>query len=181
LQRIKAVLTTLHANSLFIKRSKCSFDAPYIAYLGHVISTKGVAMDNDKVMTVVLWPHPRSTTGLCGFLNLARYYRKYIKDFGSIAAPLIGLLKKDTYQWGPDTDEAFQALKRTLSTTPVLQLPSFDVPFIDDCNATGTNFGVVLHQGIGIVAFFSCPFAPRHRKLATYEGELIGMVHADRH
>jgi hypothetical protein len=71
LQHIKAVLTTLHANSLFIKRSKCSFDAPYIAYLGHFISTKGVAMDNDKVMTVVLWPHPRSTTCLRGFLNLA--------------------------------------------------------------------------------------------------------------
>jgi hypothetical protein len=97
----------LRANSLFVKRSKCSFGAPYIAYLGHIISVKGVTMDNDKVTTVVFWPQPRSARGLRGFLGLAGYYRKYIKDFGVIAAPLTGLLKKDAYQWGPVAEEAF--------------------------------------------------------------------------
>lgn len=50
-----------------------------------------------------------------------------------------------------------------------------------DCNASGSGFGAVLHQGAGPLAFFSRPFAPRHAKLATYERELIGLVQAVRH
>jgi hypothetical protein len=168
----KVVLTPLCGNSLFVKRSMCSFNAPYIAYLGHIISANDVAMDNDKVTAVVSWPQPRSARGLHGFLGLARYYRKYIKDFRSIAAPLTGLLKKDAYQWGPNADEALQALKYALSTALVLQLPAFDVPFIVDCDVSRTGFGAVLHQGADVIAFFSRPFAPRHLKLAAYEREL---------
>jgi hypothetical protein len=76
---------------------------------------------------------------------------------------------------------AFDALKRALSTVPVLHLPDFEQPFLVDCDALGAGFGVVLHQGAGAIAFFSRPFAQRHLKLAAYERELIGLVQADRH
>jgi len=61
-------------------------------YLGHVISTGGVAMDADKIMAVASWPAPRSARALWGFLGLAGYYRKFIQDFGIIVAPLTRLL-----------------------------------------------------------------------------------------
>ena len=77
--------------------------------------------------------------------------------------------------------EAFQALQRALTTGPVLQMPDFDSPFVVDCDASGTGFGAVLHQGDGPLAFFSRPFTTRHHKLATYERELIGLVQAVRH
>jgi hypothetical protein len=83
--------------------------------------------------------------------------------------------------WTPAAIAAFDALKKALSAAPVLQLPDFDKLFVVDCDASGTGFGAVLHQGTGALAFFSRPFAPRHHKLAAYERELIGLVQAIRH
>ena len=64
-----------------------------MAYLGHVIAEGGVAMDADKVAAVAAWPLPRSAQALQGFLGLAGYYRKFIRNFGIIAAPLTCLLR----------------------------------------------------------------------------------------
>jgi hypothetical protein len=75
----------------------------------------------------------------------------------------------------------FKELQRALTTAPVLQLPDFDRDFIFECDASDSEFGVVLHQGAGSVAFYSKPIAPRHAKLASYERELIGLVQAVRH
>ncbi|WVZ98121.1 hypothetical protein U9M48_043599 [Paspalum notatum var. saurae] len=72
-------------------------------------------------------------------------------------------------------------LRKALTQAPVLQLPDFQRPFIVECDASGSGFGAVLHQGEGAVAFFSRPIAPRHAKLAAYERELIGLVQAVRH
>jgi hypothetical protein len=88
LQHINAVLSALRDHQLRLKRAKCSFAQPSVTYLGHVISADGVAMDHDKVAAVTTWPQPRSVRGLRGFLELAGYYRRFIKDYGVIAAPL---------------------------------------------------------------------------------------------
>jgi hypothetical protein len=154
---------------------------PSVAYLGHVISTDGVAMDSDKVAAVASWPLLRSPRGVHGFLGLVGYYRKFIRDFGSIATPLTCLLRKEAFVWTAEADKAFAALKRALSSAPVLQMPDFARQFVVDCDASGTGFGGVLHQGGGPLAFFSRPFAARHVKLAAYERELIGLVQAVRH
>jgi hypothetical protein len=97
LQHVSIVLESLRAHHLHLKRSKCSFGATSVAYLGHVISEGGVTMDANKVATVASWPLPRSARGLRGFLVLAGYYRKFIKDFGLIAAPLTRLLRRDAF------------------------------------------------------------------------------------
>ena len=75
-----------------------------------------------------------------------------------------------------DPTAALEALKRTLTTGPVLQMPDFDATFVVDCNASGAGFGAILHQGAEPLAYFSRTFAARHLKLAAYERELIGLV-----
>jgi hypothetical protein len=181
LQHISIVLNELRVHQLHLKRSKCSFGVPSVAYLGHVVSEAGVAMDADKVVAVSAWLQPRSAQGLRGFLGLAGYYRKFIRDFGLIAAPLTRLLRRDAFTWDKEAEDAFQALKRALTTRPVLHMSDFDKLFIIDCDASDVGFGAVLHQGAGPVAFFSHPFAARHLKLAAYERELIDLVQAMRH
>jgi hypothetical protein len=96
-----------------------------MAYLGHVIFATGVAMDSDKVLAVVDWPFPRSIHVVHGFLGLAGYYRKFIHDLGTIAAPLTALLKKDGFLWTSEAAIAFDTLKIALTIAPVLQLPNF--------------------------------------------------------
>ncbi|KAK1627668.1 hypothetical protein QYE76_001983 [Lolium multiflorum] len=123
----------------------------------------------------------QSPRALRGFLGLAGYYRRYIQDFGLIAAPVTRLLRRDAFSWDEEAATAFAALQRALTMGPVLQMPDFDEPFVVDCDASGIGFGAVLHQGEGPLAFFSRPFAARHHKLAAYERELIGLVQAVRH
>jgi hypothetical protein len=121
------------------------------------------------------------------FLGLTGYYRRFIRDYGAIATPLTKLLRKDGFRWSPETDAAFRALQQALTTTPILCLPDFDREFIVECDASGSGFGAVLHQGdgavafYGAVAFFSKQIAPRHAKLAAYECELISLVQAVQH
>jgi hypothetical protein len=97
LQHVGIVLNAPCAHRLHLKCSKCSFGASSVAYLGHVISTEGVAMDADKIAAVASWPVPRSAHALHGFLGLAGYYRKFIRDFGVIAALLTCLLRRDAF------------------------------------------------------------------------------------
>ena len=149
-----------------------------MAYLGHVISKDGVAMDADKVAAVAAWPQPRSARGLRGFLGLAGYYWKFIQGFGVIVAPLTRLLRRDVFSWDEEAEAAFQALKGALATGPFLQMPNFDELFMVDCDASGVGFGAILHQEAGPIAFFSRSFTARHLKLVAYERELIGLVQA---
>jgi len=111
------------------------------------------------VQAVRAWPQPQSVRALRGFLGLAGYYRRFIKDYGILAAPLTHLLKKEQFHWSEAAEHSFTDLKEALSSAPVLNLPNFSKPFLVDCDASGTGFGAVLHQGEGPLAFFSKPFA----------------------
>lgn len=181
LRHVRTVLTMLHQHRLFVKRSKCAFGVDSISYLGHIISATGVAMDPDKVRAVADWPTPRSARAVRGFLGLAGYYRKFVKEFGTIAALLTALLKKEGFAWTEASTAAFTTLKNAVTTAPVLALPDFSQPFVVECDASTYGFGAVLLQGQHPVAFFSRPVAPRHQSLAAYERELIGLVLAIRH
>lgn len=172
------VFDVLRAHHLALKRAKCSFGEASVAYLGHVIGADGVAMDKSKVAVVDAWPRPDTVKALRGFLGLTGYYRKFVQDYGAVAAPLTALLKREAFSWTADVDQAFSDLKKALTSAPILKLPDFSKRFIVDCDASGSGFGAVLHQGDGAVAFFSRAIAPHHAKLPAYERELIELVKA---
>jgi hypothetical protein len=174
------VLQRLWEHHLAVKRSKCSFGTTSIGYLGHIISAQGVAMDVEKAEAIWAWPLPRTVRAVRGFLGLTGYYRKFIRSYGEIAAPLTQLLKV-AFSWSPTAAVAFEALKVALTTAPVLQLPNFTAPFTVDYNASSSGFGAVLHQGAGPFAFFGRAISPHHVKLAAYEREFTGLVKVVRH
>jgi hypothetical protein len=127
------------------------------------------------------WPRPRSVRAVRGFLGLAGYYRKFVQDYGVLAAPLTALLRKEGFSWTDEATTTFEALKASVTSAPVLALPDFPLPFVVKCDASTHGFGAVLLQNAHPIAFFSRPVAPRHRSLAAYERELIGLVLAIRH
>lgn len=94
LSHLQQVLQLLQDNQVFVKFSKCSFGVSTIEYLGHIISDAGVSLVDSKLQAILSWPVPKSLRALRGFLGLTGYYRKFIRHYGMIAAPLTQLLKK---------------------------------------------------------------------------------------
>jgi hypothetical protein len=111
--------------------------------LGHIISPEGVSTDPSKVQDVQKWPTPMNVKDLRGFLGIAGYYRRFIKNFGMLAKPLTELLKKGVmFVWTESTEQAFQLLKQSLISAPVLALPDFSKPFVVETDASDYGIGV---------------------------------------
>jgi len=144
LRHIRVVMEVLRLHRLFVKRSKCSFGVNSVSYLGHIISAEGVTMDPAKVQAIHDWPIPRSPRAVRGFLGLAGYYRKFVHNYGAIAAPLTALLKKEGFTWNDDATAAFSALKAAVTSAPMLALPDFAKPFVVECDASTHGFDAVL-------------------------------------
>jgi hypothetical protein len=141
---LTTMLQLLRSNNLKAKQSKCAFAVDKVEYLGHIISGAGVATDPTKVSSITSCPLPRSVTQLRSFLGLTGYYRRFIQNYGLICRPLHDLLKRDAFQWTPTHIGAFDTLKHKMSTTPVLALPNFELPFILETDASGKGIGAVL-------------------------------------
>ena len=146
LDHLRVVLQTLKDNQFFVKRGKCSFGQPSLEYLGHMVSAEGVSMDYKKIQAMLDWPAPKNVKELRGFLGLTGYYRLFVKGYVSITAPLTNLLKLNAYQWSNSTQQAFQKLKATMSSTPVLRLPNFEQEFILETDASNFGIGAMLMQ-----------------------------------
>ena len=113
--------------------------------MGHVLTPKGISGDPSKVQDVLNWKSPRSVHQICQFLGLTSYYRHFIPDFSKIAQLMTKLLHKDAkFVWSPNCEEAFQALKKFLTTAPVLVQPDIDRPFDVYCDASKMGLGCVL-------------------------------------
>ena len=125
LVHLRTALDALLSHQLYAKKSKCVFGCSKVEYLGHIISSNSVQTDPKKTSTMQQWPVPISVKALRGFLRLTRYYRKFIKGYGSIAQPLTNLLKKDSFHWDDMAQQAFTSLKEAVSHPPVLAHQTF--------------------------------------------------------
>ncbi|TYK15071.1 Ty3/gypsy retrotransposon protein [Cucumis melo var. makuwa] len=170
------VFATLRDNQLYANRKKCVFAHSQIHYLGHVISKHGVEADQDKVKSMLQWPKPKDVTGLRGFLGLTGYYRRFVKGYGEIAAPLTKLLQKNAFKWDENATLAFENLKSAMSTIPVLALPDWSLPFMIETDASGSGLGAVLSQNSHPIAFFSQKLSTRAQAKSIYERELMAVV-----
>jgi hypothetical protein len=123
-EHLRIVLGKLRQHQLHAKFSKCKFWMEEVAFLGHVLSAKGVAIDPSKIEEVSNWQSPKSVIEIHSFLSLARYYRWFIENFSKIAKPMTELLKSNTpFVWLDKCEASFQELKTRFTTTSVLTLP----------------------------------------------------------
>ncbi|GBG45518.1 hypothetical protein CBR_g78980, partial [Chara braunii] len=185
-QHLALVLQALRANQYKINREKSSFGVPSVIYLGHVISGEGLAPEAMKVVVVQDWPRPANIRDVRSFLGLASYYRKIIKNFSAIAAPLTDLTKKDTsFLWTSECQEAFTRLKEALIRAPVLKLPDPTLPFVMTTDASQYGVGAVLQQddgnGLQPIEYMSKKIKTKKLQDSTYEKELYALVSSLKH
>lgn len=178
LEHLKMVFQVLTEHRLVINLKKCVFGQPQLEYLGHIISGEGVRVDPEKIKSMVQWPVPKDIKALRGFLGLTGYYKKFVKDYGKIAAPVTDLLKKDAFQWSDKAHKAFRELKTAMTTTPVLVLPDFSKPFVIETNASGKGVGAVIMQQGRPIAYHSQLLTRKALQGSVYEKELMAIVFA---
>ncbi|XP_057849726.2 uncharacterized protein LOC131060503 [Cryptomeria japonica] len=179
LQHLDQVLRKLHEEGLRINLEKCSFLQEELVFLGFVISTGSLKMDPSKVEAILNWPAPTTATEVKSFHGLCSFYRKFIRNFSGICAPLMDTIKggrKCVFQWTKEANESFELLKRKISEQPVLVLPDFYKVFVVECDASNKAIGGVLSQDGRPVAFFSEKLNEAKQKYSTYDHELYAMV-----
>jgi hypothetical protein len=186
-KHVKLVLQKLREMHLYAKLEKCEFDTDTVEFLGYVISPKGISMDKTKVNTLLSWATPKSVRDVQCFLGFANFYRAFIKDYSTMAAPLIALTRKNRpFEWNSAAQNAFDKLKTLFTTAPILAHADPSRPFIVETDGSDFALGAVLSQvkddgALHPIAFYSRKFSAAEINYQIYDKELLAIVSAFEH
>ncbi|KAH0777836.1 hypothetical protein KY290_009247 [Solanum tuberosum] len=176
---LRIVLHVLKDHQLFAKFSKCEFWLRFVAFLGHIVSSKGIEVDPKKRDMVKSCPRSLSPKDIRSFLGLAGYYRKFVEGFSSIASPLTALTqKKAKFVWLEACEKIFQELKDRLTFALVLTLPEVTDGFVVYCDASRVGLGCVLMQNCKMIAYDSRQLKDHENNYPTHDLELAAVVFA---
>lgn len=178
---VRQVLQKLRDAGLYAKMEKCVFHTTQVDFLGYIISNDGLMMDSKKVQTIMDWKIPKTVRDVQCFLGFANYYRIFIKDFSRVAAPLTRLTSKDKFQWNQEAEAAFEALKTSFVSAPVLYRVDFSKVFFMETDASDFALGAVLSQmgtddKLHPIAFHSRKFSAAEINYEIHDKELLAIV-----
>ena len=178
-EHLRIALQRLKEKQLYAKFSKCEFWLEDVQFLGHIVSKDGIKVDPAKIEAVAKWEQPRTPTEVRSSLGLAGYYRRFVKDFAKISAPLTKLTRKnEKFNWDDKCEKSFQELKERLVTAPVLALPDERGNFVIFSDASLKGLGCVLMQHDKVIAYASRQLKPHELKYPTHDLELAAIVFA---
>lgn len=119
----------------------------YVSFLGFIVAPGRVQMDPPKISAVAEWPTPDSRKKVQQFLGFANFYRRFIRGFSAIAAPLHALTSSQVqFHWSPAAETAFQTLKRRFTSAPILTMPDPQRQFVVEVDASNEGIGAILSQ-----------------------------------
>ena len=150
-------------------------------FLGHIVSSEGIATDPEKVEKVLEWPTPLNKQELQQFLGFINYYRQFLKDCAQISRPLYQLTEKNQpFKWTIQCQETFEMLRRALVSIPVLAFPDCSRIFTLDTDASNQGVGAVLSQEYDgeeyVVAYVSRSLSKAERRYSASRKELLALV-----
>ncbi|KAI3469037.1 hypothetical protein Pfo_025700 [Paulownia fortunei] len=177
IEHLTLILKVLRKERLFANLKKCTFCTNKLVFLSFVVSAKGIEVDEEKVNAIQDWPTPTMVNQVRSFHGLASFYRCFVRDFSSIAAPLTEVIKKNvSFKWGHEQEKAFKLIKDKLTNAPLLVVPNFIKMFKIECDASGICIGGVLMQEGRSVAYFRKKLSGATLNYPTYDKELYELV-----
>ncbi|CAM8890097.1 unnamed protein product [Rhodiola kirilowii] len=183
LSHLSTVLARCVSMNLVLNYEKCHFMVTHGIVLGHIVSQEGMEVDKAKIDLIMTLPYPSTVRDIQSFLGHAGFYRRFIKDFSKKALPLSTLLQKEVpFEFTNACKEAFDDLKKALTSTPIIQTPDWGKPFEIMCDASDFAVGAVLGQKIdkkaGVIYYASRTLDSAQRNYSTTEKELLAVVFA---
>ena len=193
-ETIDRVLSKLEEVGLKLNVDKCKFFKSKILFLGHKVSERGLEADDEKLKAVRDWPTPKSLREVRTLLGFCSYYRKFVKGFSGIVAPLNKLIvevnekegkpvsrrrsKGVNVEWNTECDQAFTKLKTALCSSPILVVPNWDEKFIVETDASASGLGAVLSQIVGkyekrVVAYASRSLRRGEQNKSNYSSKKL--------
>jgi len=180
---VQRVLEILAEHKLFLHPEKCEFHQSRIEYLRLVISENKVEMDPVKVAGVHEWPTPENQTDVQAFIGFINFYRRFIRDFSTIARPLFDLTHSDkAWNWDVKEQKAFECLKMAVTTAPVLVSPQGSEPFRIEADSSDFASGAVLSQQLPEekkwhpVAFYSKSLSLVEWNYEIHDKEMLAII-----
>ena len=183
LLNLESVLKRCKEKGLVLNWEKCHFMVPSGIVLGHVVSERGIEVDQSKIELISKLPTPKTVKHIRSFLGHAGFYRRFIQNFSTIARPLSNLLAKDVvFDWTPECEASFRTLISKLTSAPIIQPPDWNLPFEIMCDASNYAIGAVLGQrreGKPFVVYYaSRTLNSAQMNYSTTEKELLAVVFA---
>ena len=173
---LREVCAKLQEEKLFANVSKCSFLRTSVAFVSFIISATGIAIDPAQTSAIRDWPTPTSLLEVRSFHGLAQFYRRFLRNFSSLASPLTDLLKFPQFDWSTPAERAFQQIKVALTRAPVIRLPDFEKLFDVVTDAFGAGIGAVLSQELHPISFFSEKLSEAKSRYSNYDRELYAVI-----
>lgn len=189
LNLLNRVYERLRDAGLTINLKKSEFCKSELKYLGYLVDSQGLRTDPIKIESIKNFPVPKNAKQIRAFIGLCGYFRRFIKGFSSIAAPLTKLTGSKNgiskFNWSQEAESAFKELKRALTTAPVLCCPDFSKPFSLHCDASSIGIGGVLVQNIDgqehPIAYYSRCLNVHERNYGITERELLAVLDSVTH